>query len=202
MAYTTKNSTGYGTLTYTGSSYGFVHDTGLWEDLRFPAQGINPPGPDNAPARNATDGLLEFSASANNIISIVAQMPHGWKSGTNIHPHLHILTSSDPGANLKTRWRLGYKIMDVNDPEPSFTYANTDANVSAYSGGAAVHQLIELTELDMTGKQDSCCLHLLIQRSAGDSTNDTYAGVVRLLEFDIHYLVGTMGSIAEYGDNF
>jgi len=45
-----------------------------WDDLRFPASGINPPGPENAPTRDETDGRLHFSASATNILAIQAQM--------------------------------------------------------------------------------------------------------------------------------
>ena len=47
-----------------------------WEDLRFPSQGINPPGAASDPIRSQTTGLLEFSGSADNVICGVAQMPH------------------------------------------------------------------------------------------------------------------------------
>lgn len=47
----------------------------FWEDLRFPAAGINPPGAVADPTRDTTDGRLVFSASADNIMAIQAQMP-------------------------------------------------------------------------------------------------------------------------------
>lgn len=191
------------TITYASNGYGFVHEAGLWEDLRFPAVGINPPGGDDAPSRNTTDGLLAFSKSANNIIAIQAQMPHMWKSGTNIAPHIHIVGVNAPGETPKTRWQMSYKIMDVGDSLPaSYTVSNVDANISALDDGKAIHQIISFPEIAMTGHQDSCMLVILVQRSAGDTTNDTYDDVIKLLEFDIHYLQNTMGSIVEYGDNY
>jgi hypothetical protein len=38
-----------------------------WEDLRFSAVGINPPGAGTDPTRDTTDGRLIFAAAATNI---------------------------------------------------------------------------------------------------------------------------------------
>jgi len=45
----------------------------LWEDLRAPASGINPPGAASDPTRNNTNGLLTFSGTQDNIISVAVQ---------------------------------------------------------------------------------------------------------------------------------
>lgn len=49
----------------------------------------------------------------------------------------------------------------------------------------------------MTGKSDSCMLSMLVRRLGSDDHN----AIIRLLEFDIHYLSETRGSIAETGDH-
>ena len=68
-------------------------EDGVWDDLRFPAQGINPAGaiapPDVSTDLAAFPGTLEFSGTALNIITGVFQMPHTWQEGTEIHPHIH-----------------------------------------------------------------------------------------------------------------
>ena len=55
-----------------------------WDDLRFPAQGINPAGAASPPTVDDTTfpGTLLFATNATNVIAGVAQLPHAWKRGT------------------------------------------------------------------------------------------------------------------------
>ena len=53
-----------------------------WEDLKFPSQGINPPGAASDPTRSTATGLLRFSGVNDNVIAGLAQMPHAWAPGT------------------------------------------------------------------------------------------------------------------------
>jgi hypothetical protein len=95
------NHSAYGTITHTGTGYGFVHDTGLWEDLTFPAQSINPVGPTAGADVDQNTGFLRFDANSVEEICGVAQMPHGWKSGTNVVCHIHSMSDSatDPATD-------------------------------------------------------------------------------------------------------
>ena len=65
---------------YFGRDLRVTH--GLWEDLRFPASGINPLGAASDPSRSNVTGMLEFSGTADNLIAGAAQMPHGWLEGS------------------------------------------------------------------------------------------------------------------------
>jgi hypothetical protein len=96
-----KNVSALGTITHTGTGYGFVHDTGLWEDLTFPAQSINPVGPTAGADVDQNTGFLRFDANSVEEICGVAQMPHGWKSGTNVVCHIHSMSDSatDPATD-------------------------------------------------------------------------------------------------------
>lgn len=64
--------------------------TPVWDDLRFPAQGINPAGAANAPTIDdvltSFPGTLLFAGNAENVIVGIAQMPHAWAKGTSIRP--------------------------------------------------------------------------------------------------------------------
>lgn len=191
---------------YTGSGYGFIHNTGLWEDLRFPAQAINPPGGDADPGRNSSTGLLEFDKGKTETIAGVAQMPHSWKSGTNIEPHAHIMAdaATEPSTG-KTNvvLRFSYAIMDVGGTWDQATYTNVESvhTINAFVNSAPVHQLADFGEIDMTGYKDSCCILWKVSRLGADGA-DTYDNDLILLEFDIHYRANTLGSLAEYGEDF
>jgi hypothetical protein len=270
---------------YTGANYGFIHDTGLWKDLRFPAQGINPAGSAAPPEVSTTTGMLMFDKAGTEIIAGVAQMPHGWKSASNVSPHVHgmadvstnprasatataadgvttnstnyftsatggftgheneylvitttgtnskavvgnyqvqtvvsdtnVLLTTFPGGNVaddSVTWaiypdtvalKVDYAVKDVGESWDQSTYSAKTKyfQLAAVTAGNAVHQLMDFTHIDMTGKQDSCLIFWRISRIGGD-THDTYNDDFHLAEFDIHYLANTLGSVAETGDNF
>lgn len=270
---------------YTGSNYGFIHDTGLWEDLRFPAQGINSSGSAAPPGVSTATGLLMFDAAGTEIIAGVAKMPHGWKSASNVSPHVHVMadvatnprnaataTAADgvttnstnyftsatggftgheneylvitvtgsnskavvgsyqvqtvvsdtnvllttfPGGNAadtNVTWaiypdtvalKVEYAAKDVGESWDQSTYSSETKyfQLSAVTAGNAVCQLMDFAHIDMTGKQDSCTIFWRFSR-IGDDAHDTYGDDLHLAEFDIHYLVNTLGSVAETGDNF
>ena len=49
---------------------------GGWDDLRFPAQGINPIGAAGDPDRDSTTGLFLFDSGLTETLAGVSQMPH------------------------------------------------------------------------------------------------------------------------------
>lgn len=167
----------------------------LWEDLRFPSTGINLAGAPAAPGVDTTTfyGSLEFSGSAINDVAYQVQMPHGWANGTSIYPHLHVVNGAATTAT--TTWELWYKIANVNEEFPAaYAVATISKQLVA---STTLHQMISFAPINMTGKSDSCMLSMLVRRLGSDE----HASIIRLLEFDIHYLSETRGSIAETGDH-
>ena len=171
---------------------------GLWEDLRFPAQGINPVGSTAPPAVNTTTGMLEFSGTADNIIAGVAQMPHGWLQGTAIAPHIHLLFPT-LGSAKASRWKLQYEIANVSGSFPSAygTYAGSDTITVANPNDIDLHVLASFTPIDMSGKHVSCCMMWRISRLAASDAADNDTSTIIFLEFDIHYRADSGGSILE-----
>lgn len=162
----------------------------VWEDLRFPVAGINPPGAASDPARNTTTGLLVFSASATNIIAIQVQMPHSWKIGSEISPHIHLWY---PNANAgNSVWTLQYQLAGIGDNFPnSFT---TITETFAAPGVAQRHSLHAFDNIDMSSVTGvSAMIVMLLSRIGGDGA-DTYGAALPLLEFDIHYQIDSLGS--------
>lgn len=172
-----------------------------WTDLTFPAQAINPPGAASDPLRSSTTGLLEFSASVQNVITGVAQLPHGWKAGSGIRPHIHhrAAPGTDPaGGNPDVVWQLEYKWYNNNDPVPA-TYSSDPKTftLSNFSGGLQIADIDSFSEIDGTGMRDSSILEWRLSRMGTDGS-DTYADVDVLLEFDIRVLMNGFGSFEEY----
>lgn len=168
-----------------------------WDDLRFPAQGINPPGAASDPTVSITTGLLEFSGSANNIICGVAQMPHSWARGTSVHPHLHLRFPTSQAAN--SRWKLEYDISDAQTP-----FVN---NYGTYSDGGTItienpqnvnrEILSSFNPILMTNLKESAIVTWKISRLAASDGADTDTSAIVLLEFDIHYQNDKIGTSQE-----
>ena len=172
---------------------GFIRqddDTESWDDLRFPASGLNPPGPVNAPVTNSQTGLLGFEDSKTNITAGIAQLPHSWVQGSEVRPHVHWV---QPAAG-NVMWRLEYRLMPAyNGPFPSEWVTLTNANaLGEYPGGDYV-QLTNFPEIDMTGYEISSMILFRLSRLGNDPL-DTLPATVPLLEFDIHYRVNSFGS--------
>lgn len=170
----------------------------VWDDLRFPAQGINPPGATSDPARSTTTGLLEFSGTADNVICGVAQMPHAWKEGSAISPHLHLRFPTS--ASASTRWKLEYDIASVNGNFTNNSGTLTDGGTITIANpeNAKKHVIADFADVAMTGHTFSAMILWKISRLASTDAADNDASAVELLEFDIHYEIDSMGSVDEY----
>lgn len=161
------------------------------EDLRFPSSGINPPGAASDPTRSATTGLLGFTAGADRVIAGNFQMPHSWKPGTRIVPHIHVLCTT--ASTNVSKWLLEYSISNINGDLSAGDYGTyTAATVATLTNPNNVrrHVLQSLGEITMTGYTESS---VVMWRLTRQNTGNTDAGTVVLLDFDVHYYVEKFG---------
>lgn len=168
----------------------------VWDDLRFPAQGINPLGSAAPPAVDDTvyPGTLLFSSSTENIIAGVAQMPHAWKNGTAVHPHVHwCKTTSAVGGVV---WEFRYCLADLTGVFGAYTDWEVCTYPAPDSDTANKHAVAAWEFIDMTGKKDSAIMLWQVRRNTG-ATADNYGAPARLYEFDLHYQTDRLGSVNE-----
>jgi len=168
----------------------------VWDDLRFPAQGINPAGPAARPSVDsaAFPGTLLFSDTVSNLIAGVAQMPHAWSRGTEIHPHLHwSKTTGEAGGVV---WEWCYSIADVGGTFGAYSSWLPAESKVPDSNTASKHALDVFPWLDMTGYKESTIICWQVRRNT-DAAGDTYAAAARLFEFDFHYQSSKPGTIKE-----
>lgn len=170
-----------------------------WDDLLFPAQGINPPGAGSDPSRDSTTGLLVFAGNADNTISGVAQMPHSWAEGTVIRPHVHLrFTTAASGKN--TRWKFEYDVANVNGNYANDygTYTELSTITVANPNNAKKHVIAGFGDMNMDDLKLSCCILWRLSRLALSDAADDDTNACTLIEFDLHYRVDSPGSAEEY----
>lgn len=175
----------------------------FWDDLRFPAQGINQSGAVAAPSVDTTDpaadanafpGTLLFSGTQDNLVTGVAQLPHTWVEGTAIIPHIHWALTANSAAAVTWELRIR-KLGGPGTAAGSWTTLTVDTTKGVTSAVSGVHQLRAWNGVDMAGEKVSTMLAwALYRRGASDANGDA----ARLFELDFHYRVNSMGSDLEY----
>ena len=169
-----------------------LEDT-VWDDLKAPATAINPPGIASDPDFDTTYGGWLFNASGVELLWIILQMPHDYKEGSAIRPHVHWYPISTNTGDVY--WRMEYKWTNVNDTDAgTFTTLNV---LDAGDGTAYKHQVVNFDEIAGTGKKISSLLIIKFSRQGSEGT-DTYTGDALFREFDVHYQKDGFGSDEEY----
>jgi len=182
------------------SNWDDVLTNGQWEDLRFPAQALNPPGAVSDPDIDPNTGLILFDKGSTERIVGVAQMPHARMADTAISPHIHVrATEATPPAggarSCVMLWE--YKWYNHNAQTPAaYTSEQTTFDLLDDVGGLATNTIWSFTDITGTGLIGSSMLEWRISRIGGDAA-DTYDNDLVLVEFDIHYMVNRFGSTNE-----
>lgn len=170
-----------------------------WDDLRFPAQAINPPGADRDPDVENTTGLLLFDDNRIEVVAGVAQLPHAWLAGSALRPHVHWQKTTSEGGDIG--WRLEYEVVNNGDVAamdyPNVLEAFTPIATTPDDNTANRVLISSFGEIDMTDKTLSCLLLWKLSRLGGE-VGDTYGTDARLIEFDIHYQIDALGSATEF----
>lgn len=168
-------------------------ENGNFEDLRFPASGINPPGAISDPDVDLTDGCLIFDKASTEVITGQAQMPHSWQAGSEIYPHIH--WGPTDGTTGDVVWRFYYDIAGIGGVF-SGTFTTEDITV-AVAGVDNTHQLSDFSPVLMSGLNVSCMIKWGVARIGGDAADD-YDNDAKLYELDFHYKINSIGSGLEY----
>lgn len=118
-------------------------------------------------------------------MSFTLQLPHNWKDGTTIYPHIHWIPKSSASGNM--RWNLDYTWANITTG--TFSAVTTSSVTINGPFTANQHLLTDLTSgnvgIDATGKTFSSILICRIWRDSS-AVSDTYAGDAGGLSMDFH----------------
>ena len=166
----------------------------VWDDLRFPAN-IGTRGPSISYDADSNAVLFADSASTNNITEMlygIGQLPHRYKIGTALHPHIHWIQTD---ANQTNNWYLFYSLRDLASTNRLFWHKLGPASNEFAFAGTLMHQY---SEFPAVGAGMLAGISAIIDwRIARDGDNDTFNGDLYLKEFDIHYEADCEGSKEE-----
>ena len=175
---------------------GTLRDFVSWDDLRAPATALKVGS--TAPSANTDYGWLEFAHNANAFVFHLFQMPHSWKEGSPIKPHVHWMKTTSAAGNVE--WKLEYRWIPIRETMDSSWTAISNETPAVSDGDTQYqHALTPFGSVDCTGKQVSDMILIKLTRlGTGYTGSSHYTAPAALLELDIHYQIDSFGSIAEY----
>lgn len=173
----------------------------VWDDLRMPATALKTGqinDPDFAQVRDNGSGSTgvfawRFDDSQEEELFFAVQLPHKYKLGSNLKPHIHWMPlSTDTGDVV---WGIEYTLAEYGS---AFGVTSLVTVTDAGDGTAYKHQIASLADID--GSDIDVMSTMLLCRIYRDADNaaDTYSGDAALLEFDIHYEIDQAGSSQEF----
>lgn len=168
------------------------NDATVWNDVFVE---LNPASAVYAPTYTdyKAGRVITFSDEAANPdrIHFVTQLPHGYKPGTTIEPHVH--WTGEDGTAGQVAWKLDYSTCAING---TFGVTNSTTTYVVKSTTADYHEYTDIGRIAGVSGISTVIMGTLYRDStaAGDTYNSKS---VYLLQFDLHYQSDTIGSRTE-----
>ena len=198
----------YTKITEDGS-LSYVGNATRWDDLKIPVNSVKVNGADidqpkweNFLGETALLFFEDKSVSSEQSVAFTVQMPHGWKEGSEIKPHVHWSAKIAPNAK-RVYWALEYTWINVGENFPATTTIKSNSVVTPNGAtlDAYEHVITPLGNIDASGKTLSSMLICKLYRNSSNASDTFDSEKAGLLEIDIHYQIDSDGSNQEYTKN-
>jgi hypothetical protein len=166
----------------------------VYDDLFIPVNSVKVPASNNPDWVAFKGGLvLGFGDQAvegnEEIVYFSVQVPHNWKEGTDITPHVHWAVASTTIANVV--WKLTYSWASINGTFPSET---TIIKTGSADGTNSKHNISIFDTIAGSGKTLSSMLVCSLKRNSSNAADTLTGEDALLLEIDFHYQIDRFGS--------
>jgi hypothetical protein len=169
-----------GTMVMAGSAT-------VWTDLFFPLTTAKQGQTDKPPFSTTEVAYLFPQADTSHVMYIIAQFPHEWATGTDVHPHVHWKQTNSGSVVFK----MEYKWFDIGGSVPTdFSTVVLDQDIVPYISGS-VHQLTGGSGV-ISGSHISNVSSIMLIKLYRD--DNTYSGAAVTYQFDIHICKDSLGS--------
>ena len=172
-----------------------------YEDLRIDGMstrvGSTAPTDETGFRGDSKHSVRNFVHTQADEVQFTVQLPHAWREGSTLHPHVHFAPWVQGSASTnEAQFVLEYYWANLDAQFPA-----TTASVAMYkswTGDKQWYHFIadDLAPITASGKTFSSLLKCRLYRDNTPASN--LAGKVTFLYFDIHYEADALGSNQEY----
>ena len=176
--------------------------TGLdtsWDDLRVSLSTAKLPAADYPGWGQIKDngsgsvGVFGYHFGDGEYVFLTTQLPHSYKEGSTIYPHIHFMTTTDVSPTDKFGIGLEYLWSDISDTLATTTTVVT-REVETGVNTAYDHQLADIPAAGIAGTGMGISSIFMCRLYRYAATGDNYAGDIVITDFDIHFEKDTWGS--------
>jgi len=168
----------------------------VWDDARSPGLAVEKgaSAPDLIDFKGDSDVQLYGFDGANTreVLKTTLQLPHGYKAGTAVRPHIHWCPSTGDAGGVV--WQIKYSWASVGTVFPDLTLA---VGVADPAEEAWMHQIRGFDEIPGDEKKESSQLVIAIIRDPSHGSDD-YGADAGFIEFDVHFQREKDGTVTEY----
>jgi hypothetical protein len=118
------------------------------------------------------------------------QLPHRWKNGSNVYPHIHLYVPNDATGGVIS-FSMTYMWSNIGDTTATETTVTGTITRTA-NQGISSNIILDFTAIVGTGKTESSIFTAKISRVQGGA--DTFSGTCWLLSTDIHIEIEKFGA--------
>jgi len=173
----------------SGSKFKLNGDASVWDDLLQPATS-GKKGPNDKPDFDYTDLVALFPQNdATEALYYNIQLPHYWKEGSTIYPHVHFLQNQ----NISPTFKMYYRWIQLGETPPSWNTYIMQTTVETYTSGTISQIVHGSVGVSGVGKTISSILQITLYRQ-----DNVYSGDCKVMSFDIHIEKDSLGSSQEY----
>lgn len=184
----------------------------VWDDLRVPLTAgklglTNPPTWSQYRDNGAASiGVYAYAFSDQAVAAneeelwFQVQLPHNWKEGTDIKPHIHWGIKTAGAANEFVKWGLEYTWANIDGTIGATTIITSNASSAATattSGDTTLvinkHYVTDIGTISGTGKTISSMLLCRVFRNSSHADDDLAQDAYGF-EVDLHHEIDTLGS--------
>jgi len=143
--------------------------------------------------------LWTFSPTVEQEVYFTVQIPHGYKVGSALYPHVHWTTASGTPTRTNVVWGLEYTVVAIGGTFSNTTTLTANSVISGIATitGFGQHLITSFGTIAGTDLGISTIIVCRLFRKATDGA-DTFSDPVGLLGFDIHIEKDTQGSRTEF----
>lgn len=182
----------------------------VWDDLMVYPDATSKGG-SKAPVWGGSSGAFKKNGSSQGVfiwmfhktteqeVYFTVQLPHSYKVGTALYPHVHWTTAIGTPTRTNVVWGLEYSVIAIGGsfPNTSTLTGNSVISPIATISGIGQHLITSLGSISGTNLGISTVIACRLYRDATNSI-DAFDEEVGLLGFDIHYEKDTQGSREEF----
>jgi hypothetical protein len=161
----------------------------VWDDLLQPATS-GKKGANDKPDFNYTEMTVDFPQNdTTEILYFNIQLPHTWKEGSFVFPHVHFLQNQ---TNVPT-FKIDHRWAGLGESFSNWETYTMSTLVFPYTSGT-VHQIVYGNPgISGAGKGLSSMLQIKLYRD-----DNVFTGDCSVLSFDIHIEISSLGSFTEF----